>query len=152
MNTYSSEGQGITEFVKGTTIEWLHGGRILALTTTAFGQQDVVKAYFDKFSDLVKSWESPKPMLTLLDFGALGITWTPYIRRRSQEFMELSKIHHITYYSAIVVPNSALTQIIRLFVRAAQRGPNQFRLFYQRDEGLVWLEDWLAKSDPGATP
>lgn len=133
----------ISEFSPGTTIEWLNDHKIMVLTSYTFGKREAVKAYYDRLIGLTQEYNPAKPFLVLIDILQTGINWSPYIRHRAQELLDLAKARDIHFSCALLAQRSPLTQIVSLFMRSVQRGQTQYRIFYDRAEALKWLETFL---------
>lgn len=145
MDSNPSNMEGHAEFVPGTTIESLYNNQIVVFTHHCFDDVEVIAAFYDKLLDMVQCWKISKPFVALYDSSRVGVHWTPYIRQRSHEFMDLTRGRKIITVSAVVMARNPLAQMVSLFVRSMQRDRDNsdYRIFYDRTEALQWLEQWL---------
>jgi len=78
------------------------------------------------------------------DFSNRRTAFTPATRGLAVEFSR--KYGRISGYAAIVLQGTAFSRISKFFIEREVRRlyPNQeFRIFYDRDEGIAWLKSTL---------
>src|SRR5579859_5485934 len=124
------------------TLSWLRDDRIVVFTVNGPTTRPAVDRWFDLVAGVVKSWPPEKPYLALHDLSNKQVALTPYARSRAMEFDPL--VRHLHGRIAIVLPNTFMNQLFRLFLRTLgwqRKLPTE--AFTAFDAALRWLESGL---------
>ncbi|HLA42982.1 MAG TPA: hypothetical protein VJZ27_06075 [Aggregatilineales bacterium] len=129
----------------GNTVEIRHQGRMLIYTLTDFSRPAGIDAYYDRaIADVQKRLED-ESILAVHDVSAMPLTWTPQIRRRADELIQIGR----TLKSgrvALIFRDSVFLRLTRTFIEWQQRRyfPHiATQIFFSRDEGIAWVESGL---------
>lgn len=130
-------GDKIIPLSAGISMQWLHEGKILAVTAL-----NITREAIDVWTEAIIAAEltyfKDRPVRLLLDIGMLPPT--PYARQKSEEIVKQTA--HLYGRTAVVLRPSLTTQTIRFFVeRILRRSGSSFerRIFLSRADALTWL-------------
>ncbi|MCU0513216.1 MAG: hypothetical protein MUE40_11685 [Anaerolineae bacterium] len=86
----------------------------------------------------------------LHDLSSPQVALTPYFRARLGEVADYLKAHHITGYSAVVLPDTLMNRIFAIFAGSfSRRAGVEQRLFTRYDEAATWMERVLQSHSAG---
>lgn len=103
-----------------------------------------VDAWADGIYSTYQTWDVSKPYLAVYDIAAI-MTMTPYARARVKGLVETAMTRGIYGRYAIVIANSTISHIIRLFVRREldQNSRGFVRDFFsEQEDALAWLRNY----------
>jgi len=136
MNDASSL-QFITDHV---TLEYLHDGHIAVFTIMDMSRESLDR-WADKLKAVTLSWPTDRSALLVNHFASKNAGLTPYLRAKLQE-LQLWQPDR-TGYVAAVFPRSITTQMVSIFLTAANRRNIQARIFFTREDAVNWLENMI---------
>lgn len=126
--------------------EWLHNRHIVIYTVFDVSRT-VVDVWAEAVIDLMEKWPPDRAYLAIYDVSNIP-SLTPYARKRAEDIARVAaNLAHIDGAYAVVLKRNFLSMIIRLFVLRDLPGQNpkfKRRVFFDRDEALAWLEEFLA--------
>ena len=137
----SSQETSIITIGEGLTKEFLFGERIVIyhLDTVA---REILDAGADDVLDTMKNWQTNQPFLVLYDITSTKIALTPHLRHRLQELS--NAFPDLKGRAAVVLPQSIITQVFRLFVRSQNRIGRSKQVFFSRESAIDWLKEKLS--------
>ena len=128
------------------SIEKKHDGRIVIFTVTSI-KRAVIDGWAAKMCEIMLAWDEQSIYLSLHDYsGADSFVTTPHLRRRSKENAALRP--ELNTRTAIVIPESMMAHVTRLFVQALPKTRHSERIrriFFNRADALAWLEEALSE-------
>lgn len=131
-----------TQLAEGLYKEALHDERIVAYTITNL-HRETIDLWANDARQVFEAWPTQWPFLNLQDFSAnKNFTVTPYLKKRAEELT--STRPDFIGRTAVIVPKSFIAQAARLFLAALKNKKRQRQIFFTREDGLAWLQEWLA--------
>lgn len=128
------------------TVEKIHDGRIVIYTVTSI-KRAIIDAWAAKTREIMLDWDEQYTYLNLHDYsGADSFVTTPHLRQRSKENAALRP--ELNTRTAIIIPESFMAHVTRVFVQALPKSRHAERIrriFFNRADGLAWLEESLNK-------
>ena len=128
------------------SIEKVHDGRIIIYTVTSI-KREIIDAWAAKMREVMLAWDAQSTYLSLHDYSdANSFVTTPHLRQRSKENAALRP--ELNTRTAIVIPESLMAHVTRLFVQALPKTRHAERLrriFFNREDALAWLEEALSE-------
>lgn len=146
--------QGIAkpELDEHLTRSFLSDGRIVAFSIGSMSRDTLTK-WSAAAGHEINNWDPTLPFLNLQDFSACpNFSFTPFLRQKSEEITSLNP--NKPGRTAVIIPKSISTQIVRMFLLASGRSGQhrQRQVFFTQEDGLKWLEEWLDLSKVPAPP
>jgi len=131
------------------TFEKLLNGQVSSYTV-----RKSARATVDKFVSMIRdeqqSWDDDiKIVYYLFDFSQnfAGFN-TPYANQKMREMLDWRP--ELVSYSAIVVPNSFMVQIARIFLNRMHHKKTHTQLCFSREEAINWLSNMIASNHSAA--
>ena len=146
-STSAGSSSPITELGAGVTFQWLHDGKIIAITSEN-SSRVAIDAWADKLIEVIHSWPVDQSMLVLADISRGKNAQTPYLRARSQELMEVRP--EVTLVTAMVMPHSILAQLMQIALRTSHGSNVKMQLFFDRERALRWLMEYVPTGNTSA--
>ena len=129
------------ELDENITREFLKDDRIVAFTIASI-TRDTLDKWAAAAAYELENWADELPFLNLQDFTTCkNFSFSPYLRAKSEEITvpRPDKIGR----TAVVIPRSISAQIVRVFLLAKKNRLRQRQVFFNREDGIKWLEEWL---------
>ena len=127
----------------GVTLEFLYQGRIVYIEAGK-PTRECVDLYMDIAVALMNDWDQSAPLLLAVDMSDYEVMYTPYLRKRVQEFPAIAKSLGLRGRLALVSKRRILSQAVRLLMKLpvfrTQKGIRP-QLFYSRETAMTWLVD-----------
>ncbi len=124
------------------SLEWLHDGQMIVYHFEIISATEEAKIVRSKINDVFANWPENRPYAVMYNFKK--ITWSPQLRKQAEDDYQMIPPDKPTFM-AVVLPNTPLAHMIRLFMRAQQRKyrntKTESRAFMSYDEALAWLKE-----------
>lgn len=123
----------------GLQQEWAVEGRAVILTVTDTSL-DTLETWAQTCRELLLEWPAHQPLLLLHDYSQVDVIISPYIRRTSEELMQIrpelpGKVAVVLTKTIVAqIAHAALNTLWKQGLKARQR-----RVFFDREDGLAWL-------------
>ena len=134
-----------TESLSGLTVEWLHDNQIVVFTVHDMSPR-TVEVWANKVIEVTEARQA-KGIFYVHDASLVPFAMTPHFRRHSER---VTAAHPKAQgFVGIVLRQSLLLTVTRVIienlVRRSQPGIAS-RIFFDRNDALVWLVDCLNQS------
>jgi hypothetical protein len=119
-------------------LEWRYNRRLIIYHYKRISFHQEVADIRKKINEVVANWPLGQPYCVVYNF--LEVTWAPQMREQADEDYRIIP-PDLKAYMAIVLPNTPLNQLVKLFVLGQQRkSPRhiQTNAFTSLDRALVW--------------
>jgi hypothetical protein len=116
---------------------WLLDRQVVVYKMTSVAHQ-VVDAWIDTVIATMEAWPTNRPYLAIHDLTSENVSLTPYARTRAAELIPLGA--KVPGYAAIVLPNSFIAQVIRLFMRSQRKQGIHNEIYFTLPAALEWLK------------
>jgi hypothetical protein len=140
---------GDTTLVPDLTMEWLHGGTIVAFTLTSSSYQ-VVEAYFAaNFQLMDEAEKTPQNLMIMLhDISGKNVSLTPMLRTRLDEIAARIRQGQVHYRSAVILSNTPMSMVFSFFGNVFSRNAKNTiqKFFTARHQGIEWLKQYVSKT------
>lgn len=138
----------VVDFGLDLQCQWVEGGQIFLLRVLKPSPtRQLVDVWTEVQRHVFTTYFSEKPIFILHELPPMSLT--PYARHRIEALNK--ELSGREAYAAVVFEKSILRHLIRLFVEMELRRLNKRstqRLFYTRDDALMWLREKLAETTP----
>lgn len=129
----------------GVFVEWLENGQIIAFTVLD-SHQTTVDTYIQACFEYLDSLADDGTIFMLHDISDKNVGLTPYFRKRLEDIAKHIKEKALQGYSAVLLPDTMLSQIMVNFGRLFSRQSGVQQVFFTKpDKARQWLRQALSK-------
>lgn len=140
-----SDSNSIEQITPGNTVETRYSKRVFIYTLTDFSKPAPIDAYYDRVIQDMLNLPKGADLLFVYDVSAIPLTWTPHIRKRSNELIQAGRTLKGGRV-ALIFHKSIFLHFIRVFIEWQQKRffPHvETHIFFDRQEGIAWVEAGL---------
>lgn len=127
------------------SLEWQHDRKIVVYNFEIISATEEAAIVRNKINEVFANWPADQPYAVMYHFKK--ITWSPMLRKQAEDDYQMLPSDKETYM-AVVLPNTPLAHMIRLFMRAQERKYRntkiESRSFMSYDEAMSWLKESLS--------
>jgi hypothetical protein len=122
------------------TLEWLADDRI-PLFSVPNVSRGTIDTWIGMLAEMMKSWPPDRPFVMLHDISTKGAILTPYVRDRVKGLEAVNP--SLKGRVALVLPKTFVVQLVKLYLRTAQRTDVATEIFFDRETAQEWLKQVL---------
>lgn len=139
----SEQKTQILQLGDGVKLEIHENGRYLAYTLSD-NENKTIDIYIDDALERLNLWEDGD-LFILHDISNPKIGLTPYFQRRVDDVAKYLRKSRKSGYSAVVLPNTFVSQIVSTFAQIFNRKNGEFeqRVFTHLDSAQKWIVEML---------
>jgi hypothetical protein len=138
--------QTVEQIVPGLTLQQHANGQIFEYTLTHLSPP-IVDAWVARIAAEAELQPKNAPRFTIQDISqSKTIMVPPYVREKVKVMLNglVAKGIQFTSYTAIILPRNFMTHFVRLLMNSiGVSSTNTQRIFFNRSDGLAWLEEKL---------